>query len=442
MNSPPSSLLRSSAAANQAIGHRHSTANSQTELRVLEQAYCVVTWLFFTSGLDTIFGDVAIISTLLRYLIFAIALFFLCARGRRSLHAASKGGALWVVMALSVASIAWSMSPADTIDSVRGEVLPMTAFALYYASRFNIREQMRIVCVALMIAAVLSLFYAVAIPSIGTHVGGEFDGAWRGLYSQKNVFSSTMTITMLLFYILSIVNNDRKERLVARVCLGFSVAMILLSTSKSALVIFIVLLFAVALARLFRWRGRRSVLLLDLGGLIGLGGLAVFSVTWQAMAIALGKDPTLSARTYIWSGSLEKIVAQPILGYGRAAFWTEGSRPAFEVGALASKGFVPSHAHNGYLDVGLDIGLVGLGVFFIGLIATFGIALRRAYRASEPEDLWPLAFLILLVIYNVTESLLLQRITIYWVMYMTVFLSLRIWPRRTGQSVPEQPAPL
>lgn len=427
--SPPQAAIAASK-----LAHHSQPRLGQPKLARVEQTYSVIAWLFFTTGIDTIVNDSTAVLTPLRYSIFIIAFFFLCARAQRSLRAFSKGGLLWVVVGLAAASFIWSVHPDKTIDSVRGELLPMTAFALYFSSRFNMRSQMRIICVALGIAALLSMFYAIAIPSVGVHIGGEFDGAWKGIYPQKNTLSSTMTLTMLIFYILSIVNNNSTEKLIARGGLAFSIALILLSTSKSALVIFVALLLVVMVARIFRWRGRRSVLLLDIGGLFSLGAIAVFSVTWQAAAAALGKDPTLSARTVIWAGAFDKILEHPLLGWGRAAFWFDGSRPAWEVGALTYAGFVPSHAHNGYLDIGLDIGFVGLGMFFLGLIVTLGIALRRAYRATEPEDLWPLSFLILMMLYNITESLLMQRITIYWVMYMVVFLSLRIWPRRTGQT--------
>jgi exopolysaccharide production protein ExoQ len=407
-------------------------AHSQSGIGLFEQIYSAVCWLFFTNGVGTLLNDNELIMKLLRYSILLVALLLLIARWKGTLRALSKGAMLWPIVALMIFSYAWSMSPTYTLESIRGEVLPMTAFALYFASRFNIREQMRIIAITLAIGAALSLFYAMAIPSVGRHIGGEFDGAWRGIYAQKNNFSTTMTLTMLIFFILSLGNRNPTERLLSRLGLLFSVAMIILSTSKSGLIVFITLLIILIASRLFRWRGTRSVLILDLTGLTLLGLGAVLSVTWQAIVIGLGKDPTLSARTYIWAGSMEKISQQPILGYGRAAFWVPDSIPAWEVGALSSPGFIPSHAHNGFLDVALELGMVGLGLFTVGAIATFGMALRRAYKASEPEDWWPFAFLVLMLMSNMTESVLMIRTTIYWVLYMVLFLSLRLWPRRTG----------
>ena len=417
----------------------HSVIRShsqQARVTFFEKGYSIVSWLFFCNGVDTLVGENQLVMKLLRYSILLVAVLLLVARGKTTLKALLKGGVLWIFVGLMIASLGWSMSPSYTEESIRGEVLPMTAFALYFASRFNMREQMQMLAISLGIGAMLSLFYAVAIPSIGRHVGDEFAGAWKGIYPQKNNFSSTMTLTMLIFFILSLINRNYTERLLARVGLLFSVAMIILSTSKSGLIVFVFMLIVVLLSRLFRWKGRRSVLMLDIGGLALLCLGAVLSVTWQTIVINLGKDPTLSARTYIWTGAIEKIMQQPLLGYGRAAFWVPDSIPAWEIGARAAKGFVPSHAHNGFIDIALELGLVGLGLFILGFIPTYLLALGRAYQARRPEDLWPFAFLTLLVISNMTETVLITRTSPYWVIYMTMFLSLRLWPRRTGREMP------
>lgn len=406
------------------------TQNIQSAITLFEKAYSVICWLYFCNGIETVLGHNELLIRPLRYGVLSVSILFLVLRWRTTLRTLSKGLLLWPITALMIGSLAWSMSPAYTIDSIKAEVLPVAFFVIYFAGRFNMREQMRIVAVTLGIGAVLSTFYALAIPSIGRHVGDEFDGAWKGIYAQKNIFSTMMALTMMLFFVLSI-SHQAKEKLLARIGLAFSVTMIILSTSKSGLIVFITMLMIVVSSRLFRWRGRRSVLLLDL---LGLGALALgslLSVTWRPIVIALGKDPTLSARTPIWAGAIEKIMQRPLFGYGRAAFWTPDSLPAWEVGARAIRGFVPSHAHNGFIDVAIELGLVGFGIFLLGLIPTFVMAVRRAYKATEPEDLWPFVFLSLMVLSNLTETALINRISPYWVMYMVTFLSLRIWPKRT-----------
>ncbi|MEL6605381.1 MAG: O-antigen ligase family protein [Cyanobacteria bacterium J06614_10] len=407
-------------------------APRQARLELIEKSYSVFTWLFFSNGVGTVLSNTGPLLTLLRYGILLMGLLLIAARWRATLRALAKGWLLWLLVALMVCSLGWSMTPSYTMESIRGEVLPMSVFAIYFSSRFNMREQMRLVAIALGIGAVLSLFYALAIPSVGRHVGGTFDGAWKGVYSQKNNFSTTMTLTILTYFVLSIVNTKGLEKRLSQIGLLGSIAMVILSTSKSGLLIFITILLIVMLARLFRWQGRRSVLVLDLAGLGLLIAIALLSVTWQQIVIGLGKDPTLSARTFIWSGAIDKVMDRPWLGYGRAAFWVPNSLPARQVGALADSGdFVPAHAHNGFIDVAIDLGLVGFGLFMLGLLATYFIALRRAYQAKTPEDLWPFAFLTLMAMSNMTETVLMNRVTLYWVLYMVMFLSVRLWPPRT-----------
>ncbi|MGB3669205.1 MAG: O-antigen ligase [Phormidesmis sp.] len=420
------------------LGEMIATRPRQAHLAMIEKGYSVFAWLFFSNGVATILNNSDVVLKLLRYGILLFAVLLLAARWKGTLNALSKGGLLWILVAMMILSLGWSFSPTYTMESIRGEVLPTTVFALYFSSRFNPREQMQILAIALSIGALLSLFYAIAIPSVGKHIGDKFDGAWKGIYAQKNSFSTTMTLTMLLFFVLGIVNRPGLERTWARIGLVAAMGMIILSTSKSGLLIFIAMLVVVAITRMFRWQGRRSVLVLDLSGLFFSGAIAGLSATWQNLAIDLGKDPTLSGRTHIWAGSIDKIMDHPWLGYGRSAFWVPDSLPAIEVGALTgSVGFVPAHAHNGFIDVAIELGLLGFGVFMLGLLITYVIAIRRAYKAQVPEDLWPFAFITLMVMSNLTESILMYRVTLYWVLYMVIFLSLRIWP----QGYSQQPNP-
>lgn len=426
---------------NSSLGRAHNVPGTilpsqQTRLDLMEKGFSVFAWLFFSNGIATILDNELRYLRLMRYGILAVAMLLLLLRWKGTLRAVRKGWLLWPLIGLMVISSSWTISPAFTTESVRGEVIPTTVFALYFASRFNMREQMRVLAVALGMAAVLSLFYAITIPEVGRHIDPKFEGAWRGIYSQKNNFSTTMTMTMLLFFVLSLVNQNSLEKLISRGALGFSVALLFLSTSKSGLIVFFVMLLVVIVSRLFRWRGFRSILALDLAGLGLLATAAVLSQTWQDIVIGLGRDPTLSARTYIWSGVMLNIARRPLLGFGRAAFWVPNNPLAKEIGLLASNSdYIPAHAHNGFLDVLLEVGIIGFGIFMLGLLLTYSIAIRRAYLADAPEDLWPFVFLVLMVISNMTESVLMHRVTLYWVLYMVMFLSVRIWPAQSTNSL-------
>lgn len=71
----------------------------------------------------------------------------------------------------------------------------------------------------------------------------------------------------------------------------------------------------------------------------------------------LGRTETLTDRTEIWNSLLPYAQKHFILGYGYGGFWTTSLRTS-----------IASHAHNGYLDAILNLGIVGLILLIVFLI--------------------------------------------------------------------------
>jgi O-antigen ligase len=177
--------------------------------------------------------------------------------------------------------------------------------------------------------------------------------------------------------------------------------------------------------RKFRWRGNITVIFLDLG-ILFLGCVATLVIgNWVTLLSGLGKDPTLTGRTVIWSILFTKLQQRPLLGFGRGAFWLPQLPNGAEVGQALGYGYVVPHAHNGLIDIALDVGYIGLLLFLIIYFTAFFRALKRAYASKNPEDIWCLGFLIFLAMNNVTESFLLRLANIYWVFFVIIVLSLK-----------------
>ncbi|MGP1375874.1 MAG: O-antigen ligase family protein [Almyronema sp.] len=379
--------------------------------------------LFYTGGLSPFISSSA--STLVRYSLPVFFAFLLFARIELTLKCVRRGFLIWLLLFEAAASFLWSEFPAITFESVRAELIPMTIFSLYFASRFTVKEQLKIVATTLGAGALLSLFVVITNPSLGVHLTGKHEGAWRGIYGNKNGFSAHMALTLVSFFVLTVNKSNKKEAWFGRIGVVISIALILLSTSKTGLVVFIAVLAVLSVYRFYRWRGKQTVLILDLGTMFVSGFVVVLTALWNTILFSLGRDPTLSGRTLIWEGVREAIAARPFLGYGRMAFWAPGSSHAVAVGAKVSHNFIPAHAHNGFYDLALSLGLVGFAMFVIGFLLTYFHALNRAYAAKSPADFWPLAFLTLLLMYNITESVLMRSVSIHWVLYVATVLSVK-----------------
>ena len=165
------------------------------------------------------------------------------------------------------------------------------------------------------------------------------------------------------------------------------------ATSSSCFVLASSLLVATSL---FRW-GRKPAAahLLVMAALCGTF-FAVFIA--PDLLSVVGRDPTLTGRTEIWNRVLG-MVGNPLLGTGFESFWL-GER-------LQSLWRIywwhPNEAHNGYLEVYLNLGWIG--------VALLAVLLVRGYRnviVALQQDLnvgsLRLAYFVAAVTYNLTEA--------------------------------------
>jgi hypothetical protein len=135
---------------------------------------------------------------------------------------------------------------------------------------------------------------------------------------------------------------------------------------------------------------------------------AAFNVR-DAIIVGLGRDTTLTGRTELWE-SLGRIPVNPIIGVGFESFWL-GER----VEGLWNKyWWKPNQAHNGYYEMYLNLGY--LGVFCqLGMMLAAFMTAKRKIDAALPSSTaggsgdfalaqFGVAFLIALAAYNFTEA--------------------------------------
>ena len=110
-------------------------------------------------------------------------------------------------------------------------------------------------------------------------------------------------------------------------------------------------------------------------------GVAGTSMMSQGSSAQLGKaanmgrsnDSSLSGRLPLWEELLVSINKKPILGHGYLAYWDSK-----QVEYLSENfRWEISHGHNVYLDILLDVGLVGLAFFLLAILLAFVEAARH-----------------------------------------------------------------
>lgn len=230
---------------------------------------------------------------------------------------------------------------------------------------------------------------------------------FTGVTTSKNSLGDLVFLIGLgaLWQIFSLVRDrgqpNRARRLLAQ-CTLFAFGIGLLFTAHCATAGACFTLGAglmLAISRpLFR-RSPRAVHALVLAILLG-GGLTELLGGRAAVTEALGRKPDLTGRTEIW-GILIPMVPNPIGGAGFETFWM-GPRVA-KIYAKVGGPQMTNESHNGYIEVYLNLGLVGVGL--IALILGQGyLKTVSAFRRDPALGGLLVAYVVTTAAYNISEA--------------------------------------
>jgi exopolysaccharide production protein ExoQ len=318
---------------------------------------------------------------------------------------------LIVLVGFMLISISWS---SISFISFRRWTRELIAVIMAFALLSERNPQRALLSVLRRIGYILIPFSALLVkfyPSYGVAFG-RWDGArsWIGVATQKNGLAR-LCIIVAVFLVWTLIRRWQHHDLpVVRSQTYAELLLLLLSFlllmgpnrtlaySATSTVTFVAAI--VTLCALY-WRKKRG--LANRG--FGLSIIVITIVAYGTMTPFMGKlsfinissilnrDETLTGRAdLIWKKLIPFAMDKPILGHGYGGFWTTQMRD-----------LTSSHAHNGYLDVILNIGFLGLILVSILLLSWC----QRAQCVIAYDFEWGVLFvcyLIMLAIFNIPES--------------------------------------
>ncbi|MBV9512076.1 MAG: O-antigen ligase family protein, partial [Caulobacteraceae bacterium] len=272
---------------------------------------------------------------------------------------------------------------------------------------------------AFAILSIASLLLCLFAPSIG-RMTDLFPGAWRGVWNEKNVFGEMMAFGFLIFVAAGLLSPKRAALWWPMAALDL--ALLLASTSKTALVALTLGLAAMGFVQLAR-RGGAVAVLATYAAVVGAVALgAAVLLAPDVFFTLLGKDATLTGRTKIWAAVIRLIGERPWIGYGYEAVWTDASGWGPLAWIVKQAGFTPEHAHNSWLEQWLGMGVFGLGAWALYYLTTLFRAIWAVFR--EKGALLAFPFLVVFTLMTLTESIAVIYDDLRWVMFVTVSIAL------------------
>jgi len=319
---------------------------------------------------------------------------------------------LIALVLLAVVSVFWSEDPGLTLR--RGlALLATTLFGLDFAVRYTIRKQLQLVAIALSAIVALSVVVQVFFAGLVPVVDKAYPDAWVGLFDQKNVFARVVVLTAIV--VLASVRRSMAGILTAIFTFVAAVGLIIATQSITAVVALVGLLLVLQFAPALRWKGRVRTLIGFSAAAMVVPAIFLLVHYWALITNLLGRNGTLTGRAQLWAISFSSIELKPLLGYGYSAFWMV-SEEALRINAML-RWTVP-HAHNAYMDLALELGLIGVLLYLAAYVVALWRAVAYMRTDSETSSKWPLVYLCFILLYSLTESSVLVPGSIFWMLFV------------------------
>ncbi len=358
-------------------------------------------------------------------------------RWKRFAYVSSKDIPLLLFAGMSMASVFWTASPTFTSIEFKA-ALRGTMVGIYLATRYTMKQQMQLWRWVLGIGLVLSLVLPLVLSGYGKQDNDS--GIWIGIYNFKNGAAAIQTLTALLF--LNTALNGKRYRKLAWVLFSLAIVLLWLTQGKTAYLVFVISLCLFPLYKFAKQKDKlRVVLMLIMFVLVG-SGLVIFVSNMEFIVVdTLGKEMTFSGRIPIWKLMLDQLYERPWLGYGCVGFWTSDYglyviNNSWAGGENVGIGgdTIRFNAHNGYMDMLLQYGFVGLSLYMFNIVS---VLMRLVNLLNSPaiiESFWMLQSLISLLLLNFTDNLGTLGSSSLWTFYVSIAFSTAVEQIRLRRS--------
>jgi O-antigen ligase len=301
-----------------------------------------------------------------------------------------------------LASTIWSVNPYNTFKEASlllGYILAIAGICQI----LDIGVFCKIIVRVLAFLILASVVMAVALPQYGTHqlddaLGDAGAGLWRGVFGHKNLLGAAASTSVFIFlFFRRLISASVSFQVM---CIVAAIACLIFAQSAGSWVVLCMLVVYYFLLRTAPV-SRNFLLLIVLG--VSVLAFTVFSFYSADLVGIVGRDATFTGRADIWRIVLDAIWQKPLLGFGYYAGTHDFMRPLLQ-GQLFSAAVDP---HNGYLDVMLGTGTVGLILLLccIASVLVTGIDRMKTSAGLERDFFWLLlAFPILSLLFSFFET--------------------------------------
>ncbi|WP_440708550.1 O-antigen ligase family protein [Herbiconiux sp. YIM B11900] len=193
-------------------------------------------------------------------------------------------------------------------------------------------------------------------------------GPIQGIVGNRNILAFVAVLALIVLGVQLVQKLRRARPTIAWI----AVAVLVLALTRSATAIAAAVLVAAMLGVLLLARrvgpGRRAWVLAGCAAVTALAAVGV-SAFWSQILGLFGKSEDLTGRLDIWNAVTGLAQQRPVFGWGWVSYWVPWVEPFDDL--AVRKGVTYLQAHNAWLDVWLQLGIVGLVLIVLLMVGAW-----------------------------------------------------------------------
>jgi len=297
----------------------------------------------------------------------------------------------------------------------------------YIGIRYDIKEIIKLLSVFGIYILFVSSIFVFFIPEIGIMNYSIIQGAWSGVYWHKNHMGLMVTFVNILF-LLNLVNSwsstDQNRFLWGSLYL-YSLFFIYQTDSVAAYLTTVclhgVLLLALAVLR-FREKIQKIHYFIFFA--VFLLALFILYLNLDVFFAIFNRKTNLTGRVPLWMYLFAAYInKRPLLGYGFNAFWYIKSH---QVATQQAARYVDPIiiADNGFIDILVNTGYIGLILFLIFYLGMWVISVKYASQAKDLFGFFPIILMTYTFLANISWSLLFENEGFFMLIMICILFSI------------------
>jgi exopolysaccharide production protein ExoQ len=337
---------------------------------------------------------------------------------RRQYWAVWKKNRLLILFLLfSFLSLMWTIFLAGTFRNLL-VLLVVTLIAVMWCVNLSRDELLGHLASFIAIMALLSLGLALALPDIGRANFDPYNGAWRGIFRNRNYLGSFMAFGNALFFLRLLERgwSNKVKFLWDFLFYLLTFSLVLLTKSATGAIVWVSLTGLLLLA--FLWLHFESRFTHK-----HYYGLATLSLLGSAFVLSrldfvfglFNRNTTLTGRVDLWRYLLEEWVRKsPLVGHGYGAAWYSSLK--YQAQRALGWPFLTHIGDSGFMDILLNLGWVGLGLLLAMLLLGAWRALSFAIYEKTVSGFFAPLTLVYVILTNISLSYFMELEVYVWVL--------------------------